>query len=180
MMGSVGKFNYKNIIFVLMRFRIFIHAFASALALSTALPAAALQLLNSAEPQAQGPVLPVTERTSSVTELVEVTSSPQTHSAKLSRSKSKAQRYVESVSRSEALKSSVFGVLAITEGGDTLAIWNSDQRMVPASTMKLITTGIFIASALILSTLPAWAIAAQSKKGFLKETSTSLEVEIRP
>lgn len=157
MMGSVGKFNYKNIIFVLMRFRIFIHAFASALALSTALPAAALQLLNSAEPQAQGPalpaaalrqaqgpVLPVTERTSSVTELVEVTSSPQTHSAKLSRSKSKAQRYVESVSRSEALKSSVFGVLAITEGGDTLAIWNSDQRMVPASTMKLITTGMAI------------------------------------
>ena len=58
--------------------------------------------------------------------------------------KSKAQRYIEMVSRNDMLKSSVFGVLAVTEGGDTLAVWNSDQRMVPASTMKLITTGMAI------------------------------------
>ena len=59
-------------------------------------------------------------------------------------SKSKAQRYIELASRNDILKSSVFGVLAITEGGDTVAAWNSDQRMVPASTMKLITTGMAI------------------------------------
>ena len=79
-----------------------------------------------------------------VTEPVEVASSPQLHSTNKARSKTKAQRYVESISRSESLKSSVLGVLALTEGGDTLASWNSGQRMVPASTMKLITTGLAI------------------------------------
>lgn len=88
----------------------------------------------------EGPAsLPVT-----VTEPVEVASSPQLHSTNKARSKTKAQRYVESISRSESLKSSVLGVLALTEGGDTLASWNSGQRMVPASTMKLITTGLAI------------------------------------
>ncbi len=58
--------------------------------------------------------------------------------------RTKAQKYVEIASRSEILKSSVFGVLAMTEGGDTLASWNSDTRMIPASTMKLVTTGIAI------------------------------------
>lgn len=53
----------------------------------------------------------------------------------------KAQSYVEQVSRSEALKSSVFGVFAATKGGEALASWNEGQRMVPASTAKLITTG---------------------------------------
>ena len=67
-----------------------------------------------------------------VTEPVEVASSPQLHSTNKARSKTKAQRYVESISRSESLKSSVLGVLALTEGGDTLASWNSGQRMVPA------------------------------------------------
>lgn len=75
-----------------------------------------------------------------------VASSPQLHSANKARFKTKAQRYVESISRSESLKSSVLGVLALTEGGDTLASWNSGQRMVPASTMKLITTGLAIHS----------------------------------
>ncbi len=55
--------------------------------------------------------------------------------------KTKAQRYVELVSGNDVLKSSVFGVFAMKEGGDTLASWNPSQRMVPASTMKLITTG---------------------------------------
>ena len=88
----------------------------------------------------EGPAsLPVT-----VTEPVEVASFPQLHSTNKARSKTKAQRYVESISRSESLKSSVLGVLALTEGGDTLASWNSGQRMVPASTMKLITTGLAI------------------------------------
>ncbi len=47
-------------------------------------------------------------------------------------------------SRNDLLKSSVFGVLAMTEGGDTLASWNSGMRMIPASTMKLVTTGMAI------------------------------------
>lgn len=70
--------------------------------------------------------------------------SPQVTSSKRFSVKTKAQRYIETAARGEALKSSVFGVLAVTEGGDTLACWNSDQRMVPASTMKLITTGMAI------------------------------------
>lgn len=120
-----------------MRFGIFIRAFVCALAFSAVIPAAALR-------QAQRPFLWDTEPASSVTELVEVSSLQQIHSAKKSQIQSKAQRYIEMTSRSEALKSSVFGVLAVTEGGDTLAVWNSDQRMVPASTMKLITTGMAI------------------------------------
>ena len=55
--------------------------------------------------------------------------------------KTKAQRYVELVSRGEVLKNSSFGVLAMTVGGDTLACWNPSQRLIPASTMKLITAG---------------------------------------
>ena len=70
--------------------------------------------------------------------------SPQVTSPKRFSVKTKAQCYIETAARGEALKSSVFGVLAVTEGGDTLACWNSDQRMVPASTMKLITTGMAI------------------------------------
>ena len=55
--------------------------------------------------------------------------------------KSKTQRYVELVARNDVLKSSVFGVLAMTEDGDTVAAWNPGQRMIPASTLKLVTTG---------------------------------------
>ena len=60
------------------------------------------------------------------------------------KSKSKAQRYIEMVAKNDILKSSVFGVLAVTQAGDTLAALNSAQRMIPASTMKLITTGLAI------------------------------------
>ena len=70
--------------------------------------------------------------------------SPQVRSTNKAQDKSRTQRYIEQASRNDILKSSVFGVLAVTEGGDTLAVWNSDQRMVPASTMKLITTGMAI------------------------------------
>lgn len=56
--------------------------------------------------------------------------------------KSKAQRYVELVSGNDVLKSSVFGVLAMTEGGDTVASWNPGIRQVPASNLKLVTTGV--------------------------------------
>ncbi|MBQ6286374.1 MAG: D-alanyl-D-alanine carboxypeptidase/D-alanyl-D-alanine-endopeptidase [Bacteroidales bacterium] len=56
-------------------------------------------------------------------------------------SKSKAQRYIELVSANEILKNSSFGVLALTKGGDTLAAWDNGKRLIPASTMKLISAG---------------------------------------
>lgn len=56
--------------------------------------------------------------------------------------KTKAQRYVESVAANDLLKGSSFGVLAMTGAGDTLACWNPRQRMAPASTLKLVTTGV--------------------------------------
>ena len=55
--------------------------------------------------------------------------------------KTKAQRYVELVSGNDILRNSSFGVLAITEGGDTLAAWDYSRRLLPASNMKLITVG---------------------------------------
>ena len=155
-----------------MRFGIFINSCVCALVMSVAIAPSAVALRQAQGPSGslvtplsidsapldtepvEGPAsLPTTvtdpvERPASlpvtVTEPVEVASSPQLHSTNKARSKTKAQRYVESISRSESLKSSVLGVLALTEGGDTLASWNSGQRMVPASTMKLITTGLAI------------------------------------
>lgn len=42
----------------------------------------------------------------------------------------------------EPLKSSVWGVFAVNMNGDTLVNYNGSQRMVPASNVKLITTGV--------------------------------------
>ena len=67
--------------------------------------------------------------------------SAQNPAVKTAPEKSKAQRYIESVATNDILKHASFGVLAMTEGGTTLASWNPDKRLVPASTMKLITTG---------------------------------------
>lgn len=142
-----------------MRSGIFIRTFVCALALSLVVPVAALR-------QAQGPLLQAAALAPSIPSAAEPAEAPvlmvrQTHhpdgsvaepveapAAQIPASKplpkSKPQRYIESVSQSEALKSSVLGVLAVTEGGDTLAAWNSSQRMIPASTMKLITTGMAI------------------------------------
>ena len=128
-----------------MRSGIFIRAFVCALALSLVVPVAALR-------QAQGPLLPAAALAPSIPPVAEpappAAEPVEAPAAQIPASKplpkSKTQRYVESVSRSEPLKSSVFGVLAVTEGGDTLAAWNSAQRMIPASTMKLITTGMAI------------------------------------
>ena len=55
--------------------------------------------------------------------------------------KTKAQKYVELVSRNDILKDSEFAVLAMKVNGDTVAAWNPHTRMLPASNMKLITTG---------------------------------------
>ena len=57
------------------------------------------------------------------------------------RSQTKAQRYIESVASNDILRQASFGVFAMTEGGKTLASLNQEKRLVPASTMKLITTG---------------------------------------
>lgn len=67
--------------------------------------------------------------------------SAQEPAPRLSTSKSKAQRYIETVSRNDILRHAALGVFAVTEGGDTLASWNHDKRLNPASNMKLITTG---------------------------------------
>lgn len=70
-----------------------------------------------------------------------ITAPAQEPARRLSPSRSKAQRYIEAVSRNDILRNAAFGVLAITEGGDTIASWNHDKRLIPASNMKLITTG---------------------------------------
>jgi D-alanyl-D-alanine carboxypeptidase/D-alanyl-D-alanine-endopeptidase (penicillin-binding protein 4) len=54
---------------------------------------------------------------------------------------SKVQQYVSSVADGEPLGSSVWGMLAVTASGDTLASYCSGRKMLPASNMKLITTG---------------------------------------
>ena len=65
----------------------------------------------------------------------------QSPAVKTAPEKSKAQKYIESVAVNDILRGSSLGVLAVTEGGRTIASWNPGQRLVPASTMKLITTG---------------------------------------
>lgn len=120
-----------------MRFGILLHAALGVLAMSYAVaPAAATLRQGLALSSLSTDMFTVAEPADAA--------SRQLPSTKKKALKSKAQRYVESVSGSESLKSSVFGVLAVTEGGDTLAVWNSGMRMLPASTMKLVTTGMAI------------------------------------
>ena len=52
-----------------------------------------------------------------------------------------AQLHIGSLLEQEPLKSGVVGVMAVTFSGDTLVDVNSSARMVPASNMKLLTTG---------------------------------------
>lgn len=56
------------------------------------------------------------------------------------------QKYVVSVSGEEPLKSSLFGMLAVTCDGDTLAEFSSLRKMPPASNLKLITTGVALSA----------------------------------
>lgn len=58
------------------------------------------------------------------------------------RKASAVQEYVASAACAEPLRSSSFAVFASTVGGDTLAALNCDQRLLPASTLKLVTTGL--------------------------------------
>jgi len=52
------------------------------------------------------------------------------------------QRYVDAVTSSKDNKSSSFGVLAVTIGGDTVAAKNPLVKLLPASSAKLISTGL--------------------------------------
>ena len=52
-----------------------------------------------------------------------------------------AQKYVQRQTGSGPLKGAVWGVMARDADGNTLLEYNSGQRMVPASNMKLVTTG---------------------------------------
>ena len=52
-----------------------------------------------------------------------------------------AQQYVNRQAHSGVLKDAVWGVLAVHRDGRTLVSLNQSQRMVPASNIKLITTG---------------------------------------
>ena len=53
-----------------------------------------------------------------------------------------AQRYIEQVAAQEPFRSSALGVLAVRANGDTLASFASGAKLVPASNMKLLTTGL--------------------------------------
>lgn len=53
----------------------------------------------------------------------------------------RAQQYIENVAKEEPLRSASWGVLAVNARGDTLAKWNHLTKLVPASNMKLVTTG---------------------------------------
>ena len=53
-----------------------------------------------------------------------------------------AQRYVDLVTSSDLLRDGQVGILAVTVGGDTLVNHRSLNRLLPASNMKLISTGM--------------------------------------
>ena len=56
--------------------------------------------------------------------------------------KSQTHQLLKRLSTQEPLRNGVWGMLAVTMGGDTLVDFNSHMRMLPASTEKLITTGL--------------------------------------
>jgi D-alanyl-D-alanine carboxypeptidase/D-alanyl-D-alanine-endopeptidase (penicillin-binding protein 4) len=65
----------------------------------------------------------------------------QVPAAQGSAEKTATQKYVELVAQNDVLKNSLFGVCAKTDGGKTLVNLNGGKRMLPASNMKLISTG---------------------------------------
>lgn len=56
--------------------------------------------------------------------------------------RTEAQRTINRLTSGEPLRSSAVGVFAMTMSGDTIADYNRVVKLVPASNMKLITTGI--------------------------------------
>ncbi|MBQ9451070.1 MAG: D-alanyl-D-alanine carboxypeptidase/D-alanyl-D-alanine-endopeptidase [Bacteroidales bacterium] len=56
--------------------------------------------------------------------------------------RTEAQRTIDGICAREPLRSSLVGVLAIGPGGDTLVSVNPGRKLVPASNVKLLTTGM--------------------------------------
>lgn len=56
--------------------------------------------------------------------------------------KTAAQRKIAEISAREPLRSSIFGLMAVTADGDTIASFNAGRKMIPASNVKLLTTGL--------------------------------------
>ena len=56
--------------------------------------------------------------------------------------RTRAQKAVEAVCAQEPLRSGLAGILAVRADGDTLVAVNVRQKMVPASNVKLLTTGL--------------------------------------
>lgn len=52
------------------------------------------------------------------------------------------QKYLEKLAKEEVFKSASLGILAVKASGDTLACFESIRKLVPASNIKLITTGL--------------------------------------
>lgn len=62
--------------------------------------------------------------------------------AVLQAQETRVQQYLETIASQEPFRSSALGVLAVRANGDTLASYGSRAKLVPASNMKLITTGL--------------------------------------
>ena len=57
-----------------------------------------------------------------------------------------AQKYIESIAKSEYFRDAWIGVMAVSEEGDTLVMFNENKMMIPASNQKLFSTGLALRS----------------------------------
>ena len=62
--------------------------------------------------------------------------------AALAYGQSAAQKYVEQLKTTDELKEAVWGIKAVKAGGGSIAEYNSGIRMMPASNVKVFTTGL--------------------------------------
>ena len=62
--------------------------------------------------------------------------------AVLAQGQNAAQKYVEQLKTTDELKEAVWGIKAVKAGGGTVAEFNSGTRMMPASNVKVFTTGL--------------------------------------
>lgn len=60
--------------------------------------------------------------------------------------KSKAQSIIDNIMKEEPYKSASVGILAVNFRGDTLASFNGNMKLIPASNTKLITTGLALST----------------------------------
>ena len=62
--------------------------------------------------------------------------------AVIARGQSAAQKYIEQLKTTDELKEAVWGIKAVKTGGGSVAEYNSKIRMMPASNVKVFTTGL--------------------------------------